>query len=299
MRIGVDLGGSKIEVIALAEDGAEVFRRRVPTPAGDYEATLAAVAGLVAAAEGALGPAQSVGIGTPGSPSLADGLMKNCNSTCLNGRPLQGDLERVLARPVRIANDANCFALSEAVDGAAAGRAIVFGVILGTGVGGGLIVGGRPLVGISGIGSEWGHNLLPGIGVEFENQHRRCFCGHENCIETYLSGPGFSQTYAALGGERLSAEAISGRASQGEPLALAALALYQKQLAYALSQVINIIDPDAVVLGGGMSNIEALYRSVPELWQSRVFSDTVNTPLLPAKYGDSSGVRGAAWLWRR
>ncbi len=298
MRIGIDLGGSKTEAVALDDDGEVVFRRREPTPGGDYAATLSTVAGLVAGAERAVGVADSVGIGTPGTTSLVDGSMKNCNSTWLNGRPLQRDLEQALGRPVRIANDANCFALSEAVDGAAAGRNIVFGVILGTGVGGGVSVGGRLLQGASSIGSEWGHNLLPGIGVVFENQERPCYCGNSNCIETYLSGPGLTQSYMHGGGEEVAAREVAARAQRGEPVARETLALYQRQLAYALSQVINILDADVVVVGGGLSNIASLYTSVPELWRAWVFSDTVNTELVPARYGDSSGVRGAAWLWR-
>lgn len=297
MRIGIDLGGSKIEAVALSDEGDILLRQRVATPGNDYQAILQAIAALVADVERQVGVAASVGIGTPGSPSLHDGRMKNCNSTCLNGRHLQRDLEQLLARPLRIANDANCFALSEAVDGAAAGSDCVFGVILGTGVGGGLVLQGRLLSGYNGIGSEWGHNLLPGLGDTFAAQQRSCYCGNHNCIETFLSGPGFAETYRQVSGKSLEAHAVAELARQHDSQAEETLAIYQRQLAYALAQVINIIDPQVVVLGGGMSNIDSLYTEVPKLWERWIFSDTVRTRLLPAKYGDSSGVRGAAWLW--
>ena len=302
MRIGIDLGGTKIEAVVLSDSGDIVYRQRVPTPANDYRATVAAIVELVHLVEQSvegLGAESlaTVGIATPGSPSLVDGRMKNCNSTCLNGQFLQRDIEQQLERAVRIANDANCFALSESVDGVAAGEAVVFGVILGTGVGGGLIVNGRPLVGRSGIGSEWGHNILPGVGVEFANEQRPCYCGNRNCIETYLSGEGLVQSYILRGGKRASAREIAQSSVEGESLAREVMALYQQQLAYALSQIINVVDPDVVVLGGGLSNIESLYEEVPHYWAPWIFSDTVATRLLPARYGDSSGVRGAAWLW--
>lgn len=302
MRVGIDLGGTKIEAAALNDQGEILLRQRIQTPGNDYGAVVQAVVSLVEQVEAELGAADSVGIGTPGSLSLADGRMKNCNSTCLNGQFLQRDLEQGLGRPLRLANDANCFALSESVDGAAAGSDSVFAVILGTGVGGGLVINGRLVTGANGIGSEWGHNVMPGLGAEFNAQARSCYCGNHNCIETFLSGPGFVATYRQLGdqvtiGHAVDARQVAGLAAQGEPRAEQALMIYQRQLAYALSQVINIVDPDVIVLGGGMSNVMSLYDAVPCYWERWVFSDTVRTRLLPAHYGDSSGVRGAAWLW--
>lgn len=278
MRLGIDLGGTKTEIVALADDGAELLRERVATPRGDYAATVATIAGLVHAAElkvGAGGTAASVGIGIPGAESRVSGLVKNANSTWLIGRPLRADLEIALGRPVRIANDANCFALSEATDGAAAGAAVVFGVILGTGVGGGIVVNGAVLAGANAIAGEWGHNPMPGA----EGERRACYCGRANCIETFLSGPAL----AADGG------------AENE----AAMACYERRLARALAQVINLLDPDVIVLGGGLSNLDRLYDRVPRLWGEHVFSDAVATRLLKARHGDSSGVRGAAWLWPR
>lgn len=302
MQLGIDLGGTKIEAIAMQADGRIRCRQRLPTPGNDYRAIIAALVALVASVETDAGPCASIGVGTPGSVSLGDGSMKNCNTTCLNGRFLQRDLEEALGRPVRIANDADCFALSESVDGVAVGAATVFGVILGTGVGGGVVVNGRLLSGPNAIGSEWGHNVLPGVGTLFEDQQRRCYCGNLNCVETYLSGPGFCRTYVQIGGAEsggpeLDAQAIVGRAAEGDVLAQQALDSYHRQLAYALSQVINLIDPHVIVLGGGMSNIQSLYSSVPALWKGAIFSDTIATRLLPARFGDSSGVRGAARLW--
>jgi predicted NBD/HSP70 family sugar kinase len=295
LRLGVDLGGTKIELIALA-DGRELLRRRVSTPAGHYPSVLAAVVDLVADAEQDLGAAGTVGVGHPGAVSPATGLIKNANSTCLNGQPLREDLERLLGREIRLANDANCFALSEAVDGAAAGAACVFGVIVGTGTGGGVVVGGRALLGANAIAGEWGHNPLPWPDDD-ERPGPPCYCGRRGCIETFLSGPGFEAEYLASGGERLTAREIAGRADKGEPRAEQCLERYCRRMARALATVINIVDPDVIVLGGGLSNIARLYARVPALWRPFVFSDDVATRLVPPRYGDSSGVRGAAWLW--
>ena len=296
MRIGIDLGGSKIAGIALADDGTTLARRRVASPRADYRATLAAVGNLVAGLEDAAGRRGSVGIGIPGAISPATGLVKNANSTWLIGRPLRDDLEAALGRPVRLANDANCFALSEAVDGAAAGYRVVFGVILGTGVGGGVVIDGRVLVGANAISGEWGHNPLPRMRDD-ERPGPPCYCGRRGCIETFLSGPGLLADYRARGGRSARADDIAGRAAAGEAVAEAALERYAERLARGLAHVINILDPDAIVLGGGLSNIERLYRRVPEHLPAHVFSDQVDTPVLPPRYGDASGVRGAAWLW--
>lgn len=291
LRFGIDLGGSKIEIIAL--DGErERLRRRVPTPQGDYPATLAAIAGLVRDAEAELGARGSVGVGIPGTRSPDHGRIKNANSVCLIGQDLQGDLEQRLQRPVRLANDADCFALSEASDGAGTGASCVFGVILGTGVGGGIVVHGRLLAGPNAIAGEWGHNALPWRSAA-DGAPRRCYCGLDDCIETFLSGPG----WAARSGLGLDAGALYRAAEAGEPAARAAFARYCEQLARALASVINILDPEVIVLGGGLSKMAALYREVPPLLVRHVFSDQVNTRLLPARHGDSSGVRGAAWLW--
>ncbi|MCX8145279.1 MAG: ROK family protein [Azovibrio sp.] len=292
MRLGVDLGGTKIEVLALADSGQVLLRRRVPTPRGDYAATLAAIAALVRAAETQLGEQGSVGIGIPGTLVAATGLVKNANSTCLIGRPLQRDLEDRLARPVRVANDANCFALSEAIDGAGAGARAVFGVILGTGVGGGLVLDGRVWEGANGIAGEWGHNPLPG-----EGGGPSCYCGRQGCIETWLSGPGLAADHARHGGERLDPAGIVAAAAAGDAVASASLARYETRLARALAGVINVFDPEVIVLGGGLSRIERWYQRVPQLWGEYVFSDTIRTRLCPPRHGDSSGVRGAAWLW--
>jgi fructokinase len=296
MRIGIDLGGSKIEGIAIADDGTERLRRRIVAPRGDYELTIAAVAGLVDAIEGQTGARGTLGIGIPGTISPATGLIKNSNSTWLNGRPLADDLPRRLDRPIRFANDANCFALSEATDGAASGAAIVFGVIVGTGTGGGVVINGRLLVGANAIGGEWGHNPLPGAPGG-ESPGPPCYCGRSGCIETFLSGPALARDYLALGGPEVTAEEMSARAASGEPLADAALCRYEERMARALGSVINLIDPDVIVLGGGLSNIDRLYDRVPLLWSRYIFSDRVVTRLVRAKHGDSSGVRGAAWLW--
>jgi fructokinase len=298
MRIGVDLGGTKIEAIALSEAGGELLRRRVPTPAGDYQAILRAITSLVLEIESAVGERGSVGIGTPGALSPATGLIKNSNSIALTDKPLDRDLEGLLARPLRFANDANCFALSEAVDGAAAGAEVVFGVILGTGTGGGIVARGRVRTGRNAIAGEWGHNPLPWPRAE-ELPGPPCYCGKQGCIETFLSGPGIQRDQERRTGERLSAEAIASRARGGDTSALETLELYEDRLARGLASVINVLDPDAIVLGGGLSNIDRLYQGVPKRWGSYVFSDRVTTLLSKAKHGDASGVRGAAWLWPR
>lgn len=296
IRFGIDLGGTKIELIALAPDGAELWRRRKPTPQGDYQGTLRAIADLVAEAERALSAEGTVGIGTPGALSRASGRLKNSNSACLNGQPIVEDLERLLGKPVRIANDADCFALSEATDGAAAGVEVVFGVILGTGVGGGIVVRGRPLNGPNAIAGEWGHNPLPWPTAE-ELPGPVCYCGRRGCIETFLSGPGLARDYERHAGAALAGPEIVARAAAGDVACEAALLRYEERLARALAHVINLLDPDAVVLGGGLSNCARLYANVPKLWGRHVFSDRVDTRLVAPRHGDSSGVRGAAWLW--
>ena len=292
MRIGVDLGGSKIEIIVLGDDGDVLLRERVATPQGDYASTLGAVVELVAAAEKRVGAGATVGIGIPGAESRTSGLIKNANSTCLIGMPLRRDLQALLQREVRLANDANCFALSEAADGAGAGMQTVFGVILGTGVGGGIVVDGKLLTGANAIAGEWGHNPMPG-----EHHKDTCYCGRKGCVELYLSGPGLAADHRRETGQDLPAVEISNRATAGDPGCEATLHRYEARLARALAQVINILDPEAIVLGGGLSNMERLYENVPRLWGEQVFSDQVSTRLLKHRHGDSSGVRGAAWLW--
>jgi fructokinase len=303
MRVGIDLGGTKIEGLALADDGRELARRRVVAPRGDYDDTIHAVVDLVRqlersaeAATAAKADRATVGVGIPGAISPATGLIKNANSTWLNGRPFESDLARALERPVRLANDANCFALSEATDGAAAGAAVVFGVIIGTGTGGGLVVNGRVVGGANAIAGEWGHNPLPAPGDD-ERPGPPCYCGRSGCIETFLSGPGMARDYAAHGGDDAPAIDIASRADAGEARAVACLERYERRFARAIASVINVVDPDVVVLGGGLSNLRRLYDRVPTLWAEHVFSDRVNTKLLPARHGDASGVRGAAWLW--
>ncbi len=296
MRIGVDLGGTKIEAITLGDDGRLRLRKRTLTPRDDYEATLRAIAALVEELERESGERGSVGLGMPGAISPATGLVKNSNSVWLNGKPLAEDLGRLLRRPLRFANDANCFALSEAADGAAAGARVVFGVILGTGTGGGVVVDGRVLTGPNAVAGEWGHNPLPWPRGA-ERPGPPCYCGQSGCVETFLSGPGFARDHREATGEDLSPAEIAGRARQGDPAARASLERYEERLARALAVVINILDPDAIVLGGGMSNLERLYGKVPALWGRYVFSDRVDTRLLAPAHGDSSGVRGAAWLW--
>jgi len=299
MRIGVDLGGTKIEAVAIAGGGQEHARRRVQTPRGDYDGTLAAVVDLVSRIEQEIGGRGTVGVGIPGAVSPATQLIKNANSTWLIGRPLADDLARLLDRPVRLANDANCFALSEATDGAAAGADVVFGVILGTGTGAGVVVRGKVLTGANAIAGEWGHNPLPAPRDD-ERPGPLCYCGRHGCVETFLSGPGLVRdydTHVGLKGSRYDAREIAACAVADEPRALAALERYEERLARALATVVNILDPDVIVLGGGLSNIDRLYESVPRLWTPHVFSDRVDTKLVRARHGDSSGVRGAAWLW--
>jgi len=296
MRIGVDLGGTKIEAIALGDDGRELARRRVPTPRHDYDATIRAIVSLVIGIEQDTGREGSVGVGMPGALSPASGLVKNANSTWLIGRAIDRDLSQALGRPVRCANDANCFALSEATDGAGAGARVVFGVIVGTGTGGGVVVDGRVLTGPNAIAGEWGHNPLPWPRDD-ERPGPPCYCGKSGCIETFLSGPGLARDYRAVTGLDLEASEIAGRAERGEDAAAAALARYEDRIARALAGVLNLLDPDVVILGGGMSRVMRLYDSVPRLWQAWAFSDKIATPLRPPHHGDSSGVRGAAWLW--
>lgn len=297
MRLGIDLGGTKIAGIVLDGEGRPVWEKRVATPRGDYEATLAAIAGLVESGERAAGEPCSIGVGMPGAVSPATGLVKNANSTWLNGQRFADDLKWRLRRQVRLANDANCLAVSEATDGAAAGEAVVFGVILGTGVGGGIAVGGRVLTGANGIAGEWGHNPLPWPDDD-ERPGPACYCGRRGCIETFLSGPGLAADYERRSGRPLSGEDIVARAAQGDPTATDALAVWGRRLGKSLATVINLIDPDVIVVGGGLSKIASIYEDVPREWAAWVFSDQVATRLVPARFGDASGVRGAAWLWR-
>lgn len=296
LRIGVDLGGTKIEIVALDAAGNQRLRRRVATPQGDYAATLATIGALVDAAENELGERGSVGIGIPGAESADSGLVKNASSTCLIGQPLRRDLQTLLGREIRVDNDANCFALSEAIDGAGQGAEVVFGVILGTGVGGAIVVRERVLAGVNRIAGEWGHNPLPYPEQE-TLMPPRCYCGRQGCVETWLSGPSLAADHARHGGETLTAKQIAERAEAGDGDCAATLARYHRRLAKALAQVINIVDPSVIVLGGGISNIESLYTEVPALWGDYVFSDQVHTRLRRHRHGDSSGVRGAAWLW--
>jgi len=328
IRIGIDLGGTKIAAMAMAADGRELQRLRVPTPAGDYPGTLAAITGLVERLEHTFGQAAGIGVGTPGSLSPATGLIRNANSTVLNGQALDRDLIRSLAARaptgvagsgagggvktsgaairtrLRLANDADCFALSEATDGAAAGAGVVFGVIAGTGTGAGVVVRGQLLAGANGIAGEWGHNPLP-WPEDGERPGPACYCGRSGCIETWLSGPGMAADHLAHGGQAsvdpclgapLDAEAVCLAAQAGDVRAEQTLLRYERRMARALASVINVLDPDVIVLGGGMSNIARLYQSVPALWGQWIFSDTVTTRLVPPRFGDDSGLRGAAWL---
>jgi fructokinase len=285
MRIGIDLGGTKTEAIAIDHEGRELIRRRVPT-LGTYDATLATIKKLVESIESELGQTARVGVGIPGAISPTSGLIKNANSTWMIGKPFDRDLTQALGRPVRLANDADCFALSEAMDGAAAGATIVFGVILGTGVGGGIVANGQLLQGPNAIAGEWGHNPLPWPEAD-ERPGPGCYCGRSGCIETYLSGPGLAKD----DGRNFTAEQIATMPDSPS------LQRYEHRLARALAHVINILDPHVIVLGGGLSKLDGLYSAVPRLWGEWIFSDTVLTKLVPPKHGDSSGVRGAAWLW--
>jgi len=296
MRLGVDLGGSKIEAVILDEHGRAIRRRRVPAPASDYRALIAAVAGLVAEIEAETAPVPRAGIGIPGSIGPTTGRVRNANSTVLNGRDLAGDLEAVLDRPVRIANDANCFALAEAVAGAGQDAHLVFGVILGTGVGGGIAAAGRVRAGANRICGEWGHMPLPLPGAE-EHPGPACYCGRQGCIETWVSGPGLAADHARNGGGALDPPAIAAQAEAGDRAARDSLARHLDRLARGLAQVVNILDPDAIVLGGGLSNLAHLPRELPSAMRAHVFSDSFETPIRANRLGDSAGVIGAAWLW--
>lgn len=297
-RLGVDLGGTKIEAAVIAADNRILWRERVPTPSGDYHGTLHAIHGLVdrAVAENGLAADLPLGIGVPGSQSPRTGLMRGCNSTALNDKPLLHDLQAAIARPVRLANDADCFALSEARAGVGRDAGIVFGAILGTGVGGGVVIHNQLLAGPNHNAGEWGHNAMPGDSVQ-GRPARRCFCGRDNCIDLWLSGTGLGLSFRAAGLDVQTTQEGIERMRQNDPLAQAVWHDYVQLLARALSVVINIIDPDVVVLGGGVSNVDELYRDVPALWEQWIFSDVIRTRLLKAECGDSSGVIGAAWLW--
>lgn len=304
IRMGVDLGGTKIELVALSEEGNELFRKRIATPR-DYQGTLSAIADLVNEAESTLGEKGTVGVGIPGVISPYSGLVKNANSTWINGHPLDVNLGELLEREVRVANDANCFAISEAIDGAAAGRSVVFGVIIGTGCGAGIAINGKAHTGGNGIGGEWGHNPLPWMTKD-EFNTTRCFCGNPDCIETFISGTGFVRDYnaalVAVGDSRALAKSgadIMALVDKGDIIAMAAFDRYVDRLARSLAHVINLLDPDAIVLGGGMSNVEAIYPRLPALLTRYVVGRECRTPVLQNLYGCSSGVRGAAWLWEK
>jgi len=298
MRIGIDLGGTKIEGIALDENGHELIRHRVDTPQGNYEGTLKSIVSLVKYIESCTSKTGSVGVGTPGALSPSTNLLRNSNSVCMNGKPVKQDLEALLGREIRMSNDANCFALSEATDGAAAGASVVFGVIVGTGAGAGVVVNGQVLSGPNAIAGEWGHNPLP-WPAQNEIPGQQCYCGKRGCIETFLSGPGLSNSYYALSSKKRNAKEIVSMSEAGETAAQFCMQQYEIQMAKGLAHIINIIDPDVIVLGGGMSNIRRLYINVPEYWSEYVFSDVVRTKLVAPEFGDSSGVRGAAWLWNK
>lgn len=299
LRIGIDLGGTKIEGVAL-DGSTEVARLRVPTPRDDYEGTVEGIATLVHELEARAGATGSVGVGIPGAPSPSTGLIKNANSTWLIGRPLVEDLSSRLAREVRVANDANCFAMSEAADGAAAGADVVFGIILGTGTGAGVVVRGTLLTGANAIAGEWGHNALPWADKDDEPAPE-CYCGKHGCIETYLSGPGLSSDYERRTGHRCDVPELLSRASRGDREAASTLDRYVSRAARGLAAIINVLDPNVIVVGGGLSNMDLLYERIPQLWGRWVFAagggEAVDTRLVRARHGDSSGVRGAAWLW--
>ena len=295
-RLGVDLGGTKTEIIALTHEGNELLRERVETPAKSYDDIVSTITQLVLDAESRLGGSGSVGIAMPGAMSMTTGLVKNANTTKLIGRPFDRDLSSSLRRPVRVDNDANCFAISEATDGSARGQRVVFGVIIGTGTGGGIVIDAKPLMGRNRIAGEWGHNPMPWPKPN-ELPGPSCYCGKFGCIETFLSGPGMVRCHAGRGGQDTSPRAIVKAAQTGDQRAIETLQRYYDRLARCLTTVINLLDPDMIVLGGGMSNLPGLYDQVPKLWKSLVFSDDTTTPLAAPKHGDSSGVRGAAWLW--
>lgn len=296
MRIGVDVGGTKIEIIALDNNGRTIVRRRMATPSANYAGIVRAIVDLVVQAQQEIGETASVGIATPGAISATTNLIKNSNSTVLNGRPLSRDIAAALGQPVRIENDANCLAISEAADGAAAGAKIVFGAILGTGVGGGLVIDGRALTGCNRIAGEWGHNPLPWLN-DVERLGHRCYCGKTGCIETFLSGAGLQREYFSRSGKALTPEDVAVAAIQDNKDAVRSILAYKDRLARGLASVINVFDPDVVVLGGGLSNIEALYAGLADLIAAYAFSDDIKTKIVKAMHGDSSGVRGAAWLW--
>lgn len=296
LRLGIDLGGTKIEIVALAGDGQEVLRQRIATPQGDYPATLRAITDLVTTNERNLGQRGTVGIGIPGTESQASGRIKNANSTCLIGQPLRADLQNMLKREVRLANDANCFALSEAIDGSGQGQPIVFGIILGTGVGGGIVINQQVITGANAIAGEWGHNPLP-LPTAADLPLPACYCGRHGCIECYLSGPGLAADHLRQTGEQLTAEEIDQRAQSGDSHCEASLQRYEARLGRALAGVINLLDPQVIVLGGGLSKMARLYQNLPANCAPHVFSDSCYTKFCPPQHGDSSGVRGAAWLW--
>ena len=296
VRIGIDLGGTKIEGIALSEAGKQLYRQRIATPQGDYQGTLQSIVELIAQIEAAIAEKGSIGICTPGALSPATGLMRNSNSVCMNGKPVLTDLRDLLQREIRIANDANCFALSEAIDGAGRDAAVVFGVIIGTGTGAGIVIDRKVLLGPNAIAGEWGHNPLP-WPQDIESPGAECYCGKLGCIETWLSGPGISRDHELHNNEFFDALSLDNKARAGDEYAIETFQRYEDRMARSLAHVINMLDPDVIVLGGGMGNIKRLYENVPRLWGNYVFSDTVNTKLLAPLHGDSSGVRGAAWLW--
>ena len=298
IKIGIDLGGTKIEGIALSDAGNELFRQRISTPQGDYQGTLHSIADLINKIEVAVDEKGSIGICTPGALSPATGLMRNSNSVCMNGKPVFTDLQKLLQREIRIANDANCFALSEAIDGVAKDAAVVFGVIIGTGTGGGVVIDKKALVGPNAIAGEWGHNPLP-WPQDYELPGPECYCGKHGCIETWLSGPGIVRDHELHNNAFIDAEMLDNKARFGDEDANETLQRYEDRMARSLAHVINILDPDVIVLGGGMGNIKRLYKNVPDIWGDYVFSDTVNTKLRAPLHGDSSGVRGAAWLWNK
>ncbi len=298
IRIGIDLGGTKIEGIALSEAGEELFRQRIATPRGDYQGTLQSIVSLIKQIEAGIDEQGSIGICTPGSLSPATGLLRNSNSVCMNGKPVLDDLQNLLHKEIRIANDANCFALSEATDGVARDASVVFGVIIGTGTGAGVVVDKKVLLGPNSIAGEWGHNPLPWPNDD-ELPGAECYCGKLGCIETWLSGPGIVRDHELYNNEFIDPELLDGKARFGNEDAIETFQRYENRMARSLAHVINILDPDVIVLGGGMGNIKRLYENVPDIWGNYVFSDTVNTKLLAPLHGDSSGVRGAAWLWNK
>lgn len=296
MRFGIDLGGTKTEILGLGKDGQEVYRKRIPTRKETYEHIVEDITSLVLEAEQELGQKGTVGVGIPGAVSPKTGLIKNANTTVLIGKPFDGDLTKSLDRPVRIANDANCFTLSEAADGAGKGHQVVFGVIVGTGCGGGIVIDGKIINGVNAIAGEWGHNRLVDVEPEDGEMHP-CYCGMKGCIETFISGTGFQRQFKRNCDQDVKAQNIVQRALEGDEQCSAALALLEKQMAKALAGVINILDPDVIVMGGGLSNVQRIYDNIPKHLDRYVFSDSVETKVVRAMHGDSSGVRGAAWLW--